>query len=58
MVNPAGVDAATAQILNLWGEVLDALKPTRSRWRIVWVAKYALLVLIYVAQGVDYTNRS
>lgn len=55
--NPAGVDAATAQILDLWGEVLDALEtnPLSLADRLDWVAKYAL-VRGYVAQGVDYAN--
>ena len=55
--NPAGVDAETAQILDLWGEVLDALEtnPLSLADRLDWVAKYAL-VRGYVAQGVDYAN--
>ena len=55
---PAGVDAATAQILDLWGEVLDALEtnPLSLANRLDWVA-YAL-VRGYVAQGIDYANRS
>ena len=50
--NPAGVDAATAQILDLWGEVLDALEtnPLSLADRLDWVAKYAL-VRGYVASG-------
>ena len=55
--NPAGVDAATAQILDLWGEVLDALEtnPLSLADRLDWVAKYAL-VRGYVEKGVDYAN--
>ena len=55
--NPAGVDLATAQILDLWGEVLDALEtnPLSLADRLDWVAKYAL-VRGYVEKGVDYAN--
>ena len=39
------MDAATAQILDLWGEVLDALEtnPLSLADRLDWVAKYALV---------------
>ena len=51
------MDAATAQILDLWGEVLDALEtnPLSLADRLDWVAKYAL-VRGYVEKGVNYAN--
>ena len=51
--NPAGVDAQTRQVLELWDEVLTALEtdPLSLADRLDWVAKYSL-VRGYMAKGV------
>lgn len=51
------VDEATAEILQLWEDVLDALatNPLSLADRLDWVAKYALMSS-YVAQGLSWDD--
>lgn len=53
----AEVDEATAEILQLWEDVLDALatNPLSLADRLDWVAKYALM-RSYVAQGLSWDD--